>query len=124
VNIAGFAAANILKGDVEQVVWSELPGFDRKKEVLIDVRNPGELATEGTMPRSIHIPLPQLRKRMGELDKSKRYLSMCAAGLRSYIGYRMLTQNGFRVRNVAGGFRLLKGVGRKVGAKVKGSSRG
>ena len=60
VNIAGFAAANILKGDVEQILWNDLPGLDRKKEILIDLRNPGELDREGYMPGSLHIPLPQL----------------------------------------------------------------
>jgi pyruvate/2-oxoglutarate dehydrogenase complex dihydrolipoamide dehydrogenase (E3) component/rhodanese-related sulfurtransferase len=119
VNIAGFTAANILKGDVEQVVWSDLPGLDCEKNVLIDLRNPGELTQEGTMPGCLHIPLPQLRKRLAELDKSKCYVPFCAAGLRSYIGHRILTQHGFKSRSIAGGFRLLKGVGHKVGAKVK-----
>jgi rhodanese-related sulfurtransferase len=119
VNIAGFAAANILKGDVEQILWNDLPGLDRKKEILIDLRNPGELDREGYMPGSLHIPLPQLRRRLAELKEGKKYVTFCAAGLRSYIGYRILKQKGFQVKSLAGGFGLLKGVGRKVGAKVK-----
>ncbi len=31
VNIAGYAAANILKGDVEQIVWNELPASRPRK---------------------------------------------------------------------------------------------
>jgi NADPH-dependent 2,4-dienoyl-CoA reductase/sulfur reductase-like enzyme/rhodanese-related sulfurtransferase len=119
VNIAGFAAANILKGDVEQVVWKDLPGLAVEGDVLIDLRNPEELTREGVIPGSLHIPLPQLRKRLSELDRSKRYVTFCAAGLRSYIGHRILIQNGFKSRNLAGGFGLLKGVGREVGAEVK-----
>ena len=40
VNIAGYASANILKGDVEQIVWADLPGLDPEQDVLIDLRNP------------------------------------------------------------------------------------
>ncbi|HUJ69518.1 MAG TPA: FAD-dependent oxidoreductase [Syntrophorhabdales bacterium] len=115
INIAGYAAANILKGDVEQIVWNELPDLCDKEDVLLDVRNAGELKTEGTMPGAVHIPLPQLRKRLTELDKSKRYVPFCAAGLRSYIGHRMLVQHGFRSKSLAGGYRLFKGVRKKIG---------
>jgi rhodanese-related sulfurtransferase len=109
VNIAGYAAANLLKGDVEQIVWSELPLLDPEKDVLIDLRNPHELLLEGTIPGSLHIPLPELRKRMPELDRDKQYVPFCAAGLRSYIAHRVLVQHGFRSRSLAGGFRTFKG---------------
>jgi len=115
INIAGYAAANILKGDVEQIIWNELPDLCDKDDVLLDVRNAGELKSEGTMSGAVHIPLPQLRKRLTELDKSKRYVPFCAAGLRSYICHRMLVQHGFRSRSLAGGYRLLKGVRKKIG---------
>ena len=49
VDIAGFAAANILKGDVEQIAWNDLPDLDCEQDVLIDLRNPGELTQEGTV---------------------------------------------------------------------------
>jgi NADPH-dependent 2,4-dienoyl-CoA reductase/sulfur reductase-like enzyme/rhodanese-related sulfurtransferase len=110
VNIAGYAAANILKGDVEQIVWSELADLDPEKDVLIDLRNPPELPREGTIPGSLHIPLPELRSRLPELDRDKRYVPFCAAGLRSYIAHRVLVQHGFRSRSLAGGFRTFKGV--------------
>jgi rhodanese-related sulfurtransferase len=110
VNIAGYAAANILKGDAEQIVWSELPDLDPQKDVLIDLRNPPELLREGTIPGALHIPLPELRGRLPELDRDKRYVPFCAAGLRGYIAHRMLVQHGFRSRNLAGGFRTFKGV--------------
>jgi NADPH-dependent 2,4-dienoyl-CoA reductase/sulfur reductase-like enzyme/rhodanese-related sulfurtransferase len=115
INIAGYAAANILKGDVEQIVWNELPDLCDKDDVLLDVRNAGELKSEGTMPGAVHIPLPQLRKKLSELDKRKRYVPFCAAGLRSYICHRMLVQHGFRSKSLAGGYRLLKGVRKKIG---------
>ncbi len=110
VNIAGYAAANILKGDVEQILWNELLDLDPKKDVLIDLRNPPELLREGTIPGSLHIPLPELRSHLPELDREKRYVPFCAAGLRSYIAHRVLVQHGFRSRSLAGGFLTFKGV--------------
>lgn len=115
INVAGYAAANILKGDVEQIVWNDLPDLSDENDVLLDVRDAGELTSEGTMPGALHIPLPELRKRLTELDKSKRYVPFCAAGLRSYIGHRMLVQRGFRSRSLAGGYGIFKGVRKKIG---------
>jgi rhodanese-related sulfurtransferase len=119
VNIAGFAAANILKGDVDQVLWNQLPELDPEKDVLIDLRNPAELRQEGSIPGALHIPLPQLREKLAELDKKKRYVPFCAAGLRSYIGHRILIQHGFQSISLAGGFRIYKGVREKIEALTK-----
>jgi rhodanese-related sulfurtransferase len=119
VNIAGFAAANILKGDVEQIVWNQLPDVNTEKEVLLDLRNPVELEIDGVVPGAIHIPLPQLRKRLSELDTTKQYVTICAAGLRSYIGYRILTQHGFKARSLAGGFKVYTGVNQRIEQMMK-----
>jgi NADPH-dependent 2,4-dienoyl-CoA reductase/sulfur reductase-like enzyme/rhodanese-related sulfurtransferase len=119
VNIAGFAAANILKGDVDQILWNQLPDLDPEKDVLIDLRNSAELRQEGSMPGALHIPLPQLRKKLADLDKKKRYVPFCAAGLRSYIGHRILIQHGFQSISLAGGFRIFKGVREKIDALTK-----
>jgi NADPH-dependent 2,4-dienoyl-CoA reductase/sulfur reductase-like enzyme/rhodanese-related sulfurtransferase len=119
VNIAGYAAANILKGDVDQILWDRLAELDPEKDVLIDLRNPAELRQEGSIPGALHIPLPQLRKKLTALDKKKRYVPFCAAGLRSYIGHRILIQHGFRSINLAGGFRIFKGVREKIETQTK-----
>ena len=42
---------------------------------------------------------------MGELDKSKTILEYCQVGIRGYIADRILTQNGFKVLNVTGGYK-------------------
>lgn len=114
INIAGFAAANILKGDVEQIVWNELSGPDCENEIVLDIRGAAELAAEGSVPNAVHIPLPELRRRMPELDKNKGYITLCAAGLRSYIAHRMLVQHGFKSRSLGGGFAVLKGVRERI----------
>ncbi len=104
VNIAGFTAANILKGDTQIIHWHEIGGLDGNENVLLDLRNKEELAG-GSIEGSINIPLHELRSRMGELDKTKTIIAYCAIGLRGYIGHRILAQNGFKSKNLSGGFK-------------------
>ena len=49
INIAGFVAANMLKGDIETINWNELSDLDGDNDVLIDVRNKDELDTDGVI---------------------------------------------------------------------------
>ena len=114
VNIAGFVAANILKGDVENIYWNELRDLKRNENVLIDMRGKEELDTEGMIEGALHIPLNDLREKLPELDKKRKYVPYCAAGLRSYIGHRVLVQNGFKSKNLSGGFITYAGAGEKI----------
>jgi NADPH-dependent 2,4-dienoyl-CoA reductase/sulfur reductase-like enzyme/rhodanese-related sulfurtransferase len=109
VNIAGFVAANILKGDLEIINWNQIGDLGRDRDVLIDLRNTDELDTSGVIKGALHIPLNELRKRLPELDKEKNYVPFCAVGLRSYIGHRILVQNGFRSRGLSGGYKTYLG---------------
>lgn len=104
VNIAGFVAANILKGDVQTVNWNEIENLP-SQYVLLDVRNKDELLESGELAGSVHIPLPDLRSRLQELDKQKVYVPFCAIGLRGYVAARILTQNGFQAKNLSGGYK-------------------
>jgi rhodanese-related sulfurtransferase len=61
----------------------------------------------------LNIPLNELRGRLNELDRSKRYIPYCAIGLRGYLGHRILVQNGFRSRNLSGGYKTWKSAGIK-----------
>ncbi len=103
VNYAGFVAANVLRGDVKLChVEEACRPTDHQK--LIDVRNPEEVAG-GTIPGAKNIPLPQLRERLGDLDKAREYLVFCQVGLRGYLACRILEQNGFKCRNLTGGYK-------------------
>ena len=108
VNMAGFVAANHLKGDVESVYWDDVPGFSPETHTLIDLRGQDEIDEEGAIPGARHIPVNDLRDRMEELDKSKIQVLFCAVGLRGYIAYRILRQYGFRAVNFSGGFELFR----------------
>ena len=97
VNFAGMVAADILRGDMPIAHWK-----GSHDAVLLDVRNPSELAVE-QVPGAITIPLPQLRGRLGELPRDREIVVTCRSGQRAYYATRILLQNGFRVRNVSGG---------------------
>ncbi|MFP4502742.1 MAG: FAD-dependent oxidoreductase [Candidatus Hydrogenedentota bacterium] len=104
VNMVGFVASNVLRGDVELVEADAQPD----DILFLDVRNPPELEETGTVPGAAHIPLDQLRERYEELPKKRRIGVFCAVGLRGYIAYRFLKQHGYDVVNLDGGFRTLK----------------
>jgi len=105
VNIAGFVASNQLKGDVENVFWHDL---DTEENVLVDVRSSEEIEEDGAIEGSMHIPVDELRGRLKNLDRAKTYVLFCAIGLRGYIAYRILVQNGFKAKNFSGGYEIYR----------------
>ncbi|MGT2666880.1 FAD-dependent oxidoreductase [Streptococcus rifensis] len=105
VNMIGYAAMNLAQGLSHNVQWYDLSDELAKGKVLLDVRNPGELAA-GRFPNAIAIPLDELRDRLGELDKSQSYIVSCHSGLRSYVAERLLKQAGFEVANLDGAYAL------------------
>lgn len=104
VNILGNAIVNEIEGLVDTVTWQCVEELKNKEEYrVLDVRTDKEYEA-GAYENVIHIPLDDLRNRLDELDKSKTYLAYCRTGLRSYIACRILTQNGFKVKNITGGY--------------------
>ena len=73
-----------------------------ENEFLLDVRSPAELAVEQA-PGAVNIPLDQLRARLGELPRDRAIHVICRSGQRAYYATRILLQNGFNARNIAGG---------------------
>jgi len=104
VNLAGMAAQNVLDGDVSLAQWYEVATLDPAKTLLLDVRRPDE-RVKGFIPNSIHIPLDELRARLDELPRDREIVVSCHTGQRSYFACRLLTQNGFRARNLTGAWR-------------------
>ncbi len=105
VNMAGFVARNALEGLIDGVAPWNAPET-RPDAVLLDVREQVEI-TAFAVPGAVHIPLGQLRDRLGELDKAKETIVFCAIGVRAYNAARILKQNGFaRVLVYPGGARF------------------
>ncbi len=83
--------------------------------VILDVREDPELLAY-SIPGARHIPLTQLRDRMGELDKKQHYVAMCSVGVRSYTAARILMQSGFSdVEVFPGGTNLFRALERRAG---------
>ena len=99
VNMAGFAASNILEGTVKVVHWNELDNDD----FILDVRTKKEF-DGNNVPRAINIPLDELRESLELLPKDKVINVYCGVGIRSYIAVRILMQNNIIARNISGGF--------------------
>jgi NADPH-dependent 2,4-dienoyl-CoA reductase/sulfur reductase-like enzyme/rhodanese-related sulfurtransferase len=103
INICGFVAANILKGDMEIAHWSELEALQKNDAILIDLRTRFELKHVGKIEGALHIPIDELRSNLSELDRQKDYIPYCAVGYRGYLAHRILVQNGFKSKNLSGG---------------------
>jgi rhodanese-related sulfurtransferase len=104
VNMAGFAAQNILRGLTDVWTPDEWENFDPDRIQLVDVRTEAE-HLKGAIPGSVNIPVDELRDRMDELDPSKPVWVYCQVGVRGYTASRILAQAGFRVRNLTGGWK-------------------
>lgn len=105
VNMAGYAASNILEGTSEPILWPEAIENAKDKEnfCLVDIRENVEYEGSDPVEDSIHIPLSGLREALDDLDKSKTYMVFCAKGQRGYMAERIMRPNGFKVKNVLGG---------------------
>ena len=110
VNQIGMVAHNVLAGELI------LTGPDALTEDMpvLDVRTVGEYAA-GHMPNSLNIPHTQLRDRLDEVRSwvdekvgDQPFVVMCAAGVRSWIGYRIVRHAGFNVTMLSGGIQTLR----------------
>jgi len=104
INMAGYVASNILKGDHAIIHWDKLKKIDKEKTILVDVRYPYEFK-QGTIEGAINIPVDELRNRINEIPKNKNVIIFCKQGLRGYIAYKILKQKGFgNIKNLSGGY--------------------
>ena len=105
VNMAGFVAAGLLRGDHPQADMEvALDGPPDDRTLVLDVRTPREFA-EGHLPSAVNIPVDELRARCGELPRDGRILAYCQVGMRGYLATRILLQKGFDVANLGGGYK-------------------
>jgi rhodanese-related sulfurtransferase len=101
VNMAGMVAANVLRNDVQLSHWEDL---GKEKIMLLDVRDPSEYK-EGHIDGAVNIPLNDLRKRMEEIPKDREVWAHCLEGQRSYYAARVLSQYGYDIKNLSGGYK-------------------
>lgn len=108
VNMAGFVAAGLLRGDHPQLdmesVLNSPPG-DRR--FLLDVRTPTEYAA-GHIPGAVNVPVDELRGRLSELPRDREIAVYCQVGQRGYLATRILRQAGYEAANLGGGYRTYR----------------
>ena len=108
VNMAGFVAAGLLRGDHPQITAADLK---RRMEAghalpLLDVRTPAEHA-RGTVPGAVNIEVDALRERIGDarsLAGGGPLVVFCQVGMRGYLATRILLQHGIGAQNLSGGY--------------------
>jgi NADPH-dependent 2,4-dienoyl-CoA reductase/sulfur reductase-like enzyme/rhodanese-related sulfurtransferase len=108
VNMAGFVAAGLLRGDHPQLNVEEvLDGPEGRRPYLLDVRTPKEFA-ESHIPGAVNIPMEELRRRLGEVPRDREVAAYCQVGQRGYLATRILLQAGFRAANIGGGYKTYR----------------
>lgn len=111
VNMAGFVIENLMEGQVKNFHWHDVDSLPRDgSAILLDVRTKGEYAGDGHIEGFQNIPLDELRDHLDTLDQSKPVYVHCLIGLRAYVAARILTQHGFDVYNLSGGYRLYNAI--------------
>ncbi|MFZ7102662.1 MAG: FAD-dependent oxidoreductase [Peptococcaceae bacterium] len=109
VIIAGFVAANILRGEIEltspEIIKKAVNKIIQDDWQIVDVRTAEEYQEEGHVPGAVLIPIDELRERYQELDAGRKTALYCKVGYRSYLGYKILKERGFKeVYNISGGY--------------------
>lgn len=117
VNMVGFIAENILKNKVDVVTWQDMQDLASKGAFVVDIREKAEHLIEH-LPGSINLPLSELRHRLDEIPKDQEIYVYCQVGQRGYTAARLLSQHGFQVKNLDGGFKSYSCVFDKNGSEV------
>ena len=104
VNVCGMVAANVVRGDLELADWK---GLGKANTLLLDVREPAEFA-DRPLEGAINIPLGELRDRLSELPRDNEIWISCGVGQRAYYACRLLSQHGFKPRNLSGGYEIYR----------------
>jgi len=83
-------------------VVEALAGQEAGRLVLVDVREHSERA-RGFAPGSQHLPLGELKQRLGELPTDRPVAFICQSGRRSAMAATAARRAGLDAHNVSGG---------------------
>jgi NADPH-dependent 2,4-dienoyl-CoA reductase/sulfur reductase-like enzyme/rhodanese-related sulfurtransferase len=108
VNMAGFVAAGLLRGDHPQVdLEAVLAAPPEQRPFLVDVRTAQEFS-QGHIPGALNIPVDEVRSRLSEFPRDRAIAIYCQVGQRGYLATRILKQSGFAAVNIGGGYKTYK----------------
>ncbi len=103
INMAGFIAAGVVRGDAPVVHVTELSETIAAGATVLDVRTQSEFDC-GHIPSAMHVPIDELRERLGELNRDQPIVAYCQVGFRGYLATRILLQAGYQAANLSGGY--------------------
>jgi NADPH-dependent 2,4-dienoyl-CoA reductase/sulfur reductase-like enzyme/rhodanese-related sulfurtransferase len=96
-------AANVIRNKQSGYARALTPLEVRKKLengedfILLDVRSPAEWQAQRIEAKQVRlIPLPELRRRIGELPRDKEIVTVCRTSVRAYQAQRILDGVGFK----------------------------
>lgn len=110
--LKGYIFANFVNLDPKHAY--QLIQKEKESIILLDVRTPEEIKTDGKIPGSLLIPLDDLPNQIHRLNKDKKILVYCRSGMRSVSASRLLSSLGFKVYNIKGGINSWKSEGLPV----------
>lgn len=98
---------------------------DDPQVVLVDIRDPRELAREGMIPDAFHAPRgmlefwidPESPYHKPRFAEGKTYVFYCASGWRSLLAARLAQDMGLSAQSLRGGFGEWKRAGLPVAAR-------
>ena len=108
--IGGMKAWHLAGFPLERIGQMSVHELNARKSSLqvVDVRSPGEWK-KGHVPGARHIFVPELAKRMSELDRGKPIAVYCGSGYRASIATSILKRQGFKeLWNVPGSWEAWK----------------
>ena len=105
INQIGYVAENIMLGTTKTIGWDEIDATDR---FLVDVRTAGEFR-RGHLEGAVNISVDELRARHAEIPRDASGTPVpiavyCQVGQRGHTASRLLTQLGYDVANLDGGW--------------------
>lgn len=104
VNMLGYVGENLLNNMSNLITPEQLSMMKKDDYILLDIRSTMEFEN-GHVEGALNVPLETIRSRLIELDKGKDIVLYCRMGLNGYTADRILTQNGFKVYNITGGYK-------------------
>jgi NADPH-dependent 2,4-dienoyl-CoA reductase/sulfur reductase-like enzyme/rhodanese-related sulfurtransferase len=108
VTMAGMAGDNLLNGTLRLWYADDIESV-MAEQLVLDVRSEAEFRT-GHVPGALQVAHTDVRDRLDEIRAAaadRPVAVMCAAGVRSYLAHRVLSQEGFDSSMLSGGMRTL-----------------